>query len=269
LQSPHRQKKYELGMQSSLRMQVANARAVAGSDRPARLRSPNQHRQLRVKPLFTLEAADDRVRHRLQLRAVCARNNEEMDVNRTTCMTAALVTALAGLGSAHAVTYEGTLSNGASMTGTVGGFSWEDEDAAQADFWLFGGAAGDTVTIAVVRSVAGLDPAMTLYAGTTTADGSQFLNDADWGGLVYLATADDEVDHAGPGGDPLLASFVLPFAGDYTVAIGGIMSLTNGPYDYTVTFNAVPVPEPMPAAMLLGGLALLTALRRKQRRDLP
>lgn len=182
-------------------------------------------------------------------------------------MTGALALAALGMGNAHAVTYEGTLSNGASRTGTIGGFSWEDEDAAQADFWLFGGAAGDTVTIAVTRSQFGLDPAMTLYYGTTTVPGSQFLNNADWGGLVYLNMADDEVPHAGPGGDPLIGSFPLPLAGVYTVAIGGIMSLTNGPYDYTVTFSAVPVPEPMSAAMLLGGLALLTAVRRKQRKE--
>ena len=195
-----------------------------------------------------------------------SRTNKETDVRRKTCM-AALALAAAGLGTAHAVTYEGTLSNGARMTGTVGGFSWEDEDAAQADFWLFSGLAGDTVTIAVMRGAAGLDPAMSLYRGTTTAPGNLFLNDADWGGLVFLGFADDEVAHPGPGGDPLLAGFVLPFSGDYTVAIGGIMSLTNGPYDYTVSFNSVPVPEPMSGALLLGGLALLTALRRKQARS--
>jgi hypothetical protein len=184
-------------------------------------------------------------------------------MRRMACMAAALVLGATGVGSAHAVSYEGTLANGATLAGTVGGFSWEDEDAAQADFWLFGGNAGDAVTIAVVRGAAGLDPAMSLYFGTTTANGSLFLNDADWGGLVFLAFADDEVAHPGPGGDPLLASFVLPFSGDYTVAIGGIMSLTNGPYDYTVSFNTVAVPEPVSAAMLLGGLALLAAVRRQ------
>lgn len=186
---------------------------------------------------------------------------------RKACVLAALAAAGSGMGSAHAVTYEGTFSNGATVTGMVGGFGWEEEDAAQTDFWRFSGAAGDTVTIAVRRIDFELDPIMSLYSGTTTADGRFFLNDADWGGLVFLAIADDEVAHPGPGGDPLLASFSLPFTGNYTVAIGGIMSLTNGPHDYSVNFSAVPVPEPMSAAMLLGGLALLTAVRCSQRRN--
>jgi hypothetical protein len=254
------------GMQAHLSMYFANARAVADIDRCSIVICPGGCRQLCVKPLFILEAAAGRVLPSAST-AGFARENKETNMRLAASMTGALALAAAAVGSAHAVTYEGTLSNGASLPGSVGGFSWEDEDAAQADFWLFGGNVGDTVTIAVQRGVAGLDPAMSLYFGTTTADGSLFLNDADWGGLVYLAVADDEVDNPGPGGDPLLASFVLPFAGDYTVAIGGIMSLTNGPYDYTVTFNAVPVPEPMSVAMLLGGLALLTAVHRKQRRN--
>lgn len=190
-------------------------------------------------------------------------------MRRTASMSAALLFAVACAANAQSVTYEGTLANVPGLAGTVGGFSWEDEDAAQADFWRFSGTAGDSVTIAVTRTDFGLDPAFSLYFGTTTANGNLFLNDADWGGLVYLAFADDQVAHPGPGGDPLLASFALPFTGNYTVAIGGIMSLTNGPYNYSVTFSAVPIPEPATAAMLLAGLALVAAGARKQRKDLP
>lgn len=182
----------------------------------------------------------------------------------TTCMAAAAAVSATALGSAHAVSYEGTLVNGATLEGTIGGFSWDDEDAAQADFWLFSGTAGDTITVSVTRSVAGLDPAMSLYFGTTTAEGSQFLNDSDWGGMVYLASADDETDHPGPGGDPSFAAFVLPSTGDYTVAIGGFSSLTSGPYGYTVGLSVTPVPEPASVAMLLAGLAVMGAVARRR-----
>lgn len=182
----------------------------------------------------------------------------------TTCMAAAIAVGAAALGNAHAVTYEGTLVSGASLGGSIGGFSWADEDAEQADFWLFSGNAGDTITLSVMRGVDGLDPAMSLYQGSTTAAGNLFLNDADWGGMVYLASADDEIDHPGPGGDPSFASFVLPSTGDYTVAIGGFNSLTNGPYAYTVGLSVTPVPEPASMALLLGGLALMGAVVRRR-----
>ena len=60
------------------------------------------------------------------------------------------------------------------------------------------------------------------------ADEATFLNDADWGGLRYLTFADDEVTvPGGPGGDPAITGFALPFSGTYTVALGGFQEGTQ------------------------------------------
>ena len=87
---------------------------------------------------------------------------------------------------------------------------------------------------------------------------------ADWGGLRYLAFADDEITVAsGPGGDPALTDFLLPFTGDYTIALGGINSDGAGPFAYRLQVTAVPEPE---IALLFGaGLGAIAWTRRRAR----
>jgi hypothetical protein len=175
--------------------------------------------------------------------------------------------ALACAASAFAVPvrYEGSLASGATVNGSVGGFGWGGEVAGQVDFWSFSAQAGDLLNLSARRSAPGLDPALTLYFGMTSADESLFLNDADWGGLRYLTFADDEITvPGGPGGDPALTGFRLPFAGTYTVAIGGFQSLTAGPYNYSMTSAAAPIPEPTVTLMLLAGLGSMAFLRRRR-----
>src|SRR3954468_7225745 len=103
---------------------------------------------------------------------------------------------LAGWSNGHAVpiTYEGSLTSSVPVTGSVGGFSYFLEEAESVDFWRFSAVAGQTLNIAGIRLDQALDPALSLYFGLTFADRSLFLNDASWGGLVFLAAADDEVD---------------------------------------------------------------------------
>jgi len=85
--------------------------------------------------------------------------------------------------------------------------------------------------------------------------------------LQFLAFADDELDAGGPGGDPLLAGFVLPFSGDYTIVIGGFISDGEGPYAYelSLTVETAAVPEPGGALLLLGGIAALLGVRSGRR----
>jgi hypothetical protein len=186
---------------------------------------------------------------------------------RTFAAAAAL--AIAVLAPAHAVpvVYEGTLTAGAAVTGSVSGNGWETETAAGVDFWRFSGTAGQSFSVAASRLSPGLDPALTLYFGTTSADASLFLHDADWGGLVFLRIADDETTvPAGPGGDPRLSNFALPFTGLYTIAIGGFSSNGDGPFSYSmVTSQVAAIPEPETFALMAMGLGVLGFVQRRRR----
>ena len=161
------------------------------------------------------------------------------------------------------VHYEGAIALPGTVTGSVGGNGWESETAADVDFWSFSANAGDSLNAIGTRLAPGLDAVFTLYFGTTSADTSQFLHDASWGGLTYLAIADDEITVAsGPGGDPALTGFTLPFTGQYTIAIGGINSTGAGPFGYRLQVSAVPEPE---VAVLFGaGLAAIGWFRRRK-----
>jgi hypothetical protein len=181
----------------------------------------------------------------------------------------AVVVALAALLGAPAravpLSYEGILASGVPVTGFVSGSGWANEVASEVDFWQFFGTAGQIVDIQATRLDFNLDPAFSMYFGTTSADEAQFINDADWGGLVFLNFADDEISNPGPGGDPLLSSLDLPFTGAYTIAVGGFLSTGEGPFAYQLGFAgaAATVPAPGTAMLLAGGLAGLIWYRRK------
>jgi hypothetical protein len=157
------------------------------------------------------------------------------------------------------ITYEGTLTPGVTVSGTVSASGFINEDAAGTDFWRFFGTAGDVVTIRGDRTNDQLDLAFSLYFGETTADESEFLVFVDWGGLTFLAFADDEIPHPGPWGDPLLENFLLPSTGVYTIAIGGFASgASTAPYTYDLVMTgATPVAVPAPGALALIGVGLL------------
>lgn len=167
------------------------------------------------------------------------------------------------LAAAVPVSYEGTLQPGTSVTGSVGGFSYFLEDVSSGiDFWRFFATAAAPITLLGTRLNNNLDPAFSLYFGTTSADDSLFSASSNWGGLLFLASADDEVPNPGPGGDPLLRNFIAPFTGQYTVAIGGSLSTDAGQYPYRL---GLAVPEP--ATLPLAGCALFAwvVMRRRTR----
>jgi len=132
---------------------------------------------------------------------------------------AALTLVAAVAAQSAVIHYEGTITSAApTVTGSVGGFGFIRQVASDVDFWSFAGIAGSRVSIRGTRLDSGLDPAFDLYFGTTTADESLFRIGQSWGGLQFLASADDEVDPpAGPFGDPLLSLFTLPSTGTYTI----------------------------------------------------
>jgi len=186
---------------------------------------------------------------------------------RSALATAALTLAAAGSAQALPISYEGTITAGTPVTGSVSGNGWETETAAGVDFWRFNGIAGQSFSVGATRLNPNLDPVLTLYFGTTTADASLFLHDADWGGLVFLRIADDEVTVAsGPGGDPLLSNYLLPFTGLYTIAIGGIASNGAGPFNYSMqTTQIAAVPEPETMMLMTAGLGVLLMAQRRRK----
>ena len=166
------------------------------------------------------------------------------------------------------VVYEGVLAPSIAATGSVGGFSWFLDNGAVVDYWRFTGTAGQTVSFGVDRLNGNLDPALSFYRGTTSADTSLFAAESSWGGLTFLGSLDDEHAAAatpGQGGDPF-GSFVLNSSGDYTVVVGGSNSTDAGAYPYriTMTVAAAPIPEVPVWAMLAFGMAALGYVRRRR-----
>jgi hypothetical protein len=159
---------------------------------------------------------------------------------------------------ASPITYQGTLISGVPVSGSVSGDGWGNEDASGIAFWRFSANAGDSVTIQANHSAAtpGLDLVFSLYFGTTTADESEFISDAQFGtaatGILQYLTFDDE---SGGNSDPLLTDYVLPFGGFYTIALGGFFG-DAGNYQLVSTVTSAAA-VPLPGTVLLVGAALL------------
>ena len=175
----------------------------------------------------------------------------------------------AACASSATVVYEGVLVPSVPVTGQVGGFGWFLDSGSLVDYWRFSGVAGQTVSFSVDRLNGNLDPALSFYAGITSADTAQFASGASWGGLTFLGSLDDEKAAfltPGPAGDPS-GSFVLAGTGNYTVVVGGGNSTDAGSYPYrlTMTASAAPIPEPSVWAMFGLGLAGLGFLQRRRK----
>lgn len=177
----------------------------------------------------------------------------------TLCSAVALMACAMTSARAADVVYAGDLTP-AVQTGSADGYSWFFDDGAGIQFWRLFATAGSTITLQVNRLDGDFDPALSIFSGVTTADTSEFLSYGDWGGLAYIDYLDDENPAfvAGPAGDPF-GSFVAATTGYYTVAVGGSLSVDEGPYSYNISA----VPEPGTALMLGLGLAAVSLLRRR------
>jgi hypothetical protein len=171
----------------------------------------------------------------------------------------------ATVAAAVPVSYRGVLVPGVPLDGSVAGFSWFLDEGSGIDFWRFSANTGDRVTLRVDRLNGNLDPALSLYRGLTTADVSAFSSSANWGGLTFIGSLDDEKAPfltPGPGGDPS-GNFVLGSGGSFTVAVGGSNSTDAGMYPYRITLAVTPVPEPAMLTLFAVGLAGVAWRRRR------
>jgi Bacterial pre-peptidase C-terminal domain/PEP-CTERM motif len=186
---------------------------------------------------------------------------------RTLLVAGSLVAA--GLSAAHAVpiSYKGVLVSGVPDSGNVGGFSWFLNQGSGVDFWEFSAAAGSTITLRVDRLNGNLDPALSFYKGTTTADVSTFNSAASFGGLTFIGSLDDEnppfIAPGGFSGDPF-GTFAISTTGLYTVAVGGSDSTDPGVYPYRITMSVNAVPEPSIYLLMAMGLAGIGWVRRRK-----
>ncbi len=184
------------------------------------------------------------------------------------------MSAAAGLAVAMAAThaapvaYEGVLVSGVTSGGEVSGYGWFLDEGADVDYWSFSAQAGDVVTLSVDRLSGNLDPALSLYRGTTAADTNQFNSSGDWGGMSFVASLDDEkaafLPPPLPSGDPY-GVFHVATAGSYTVVVGGSNSSDGLSYPYRIDLSVTPVPEPAVLGLFAAGLmALLPIVRRRR-----
>jgi hypothetical protein len=180
----------------------------------------------------------------------------------------------AGLTAAHAapISYKGVLVSGVPDSGDVGGFSWFLNQGTGVDFWEFSATAGTSITLRVDRLNGNLDPALSFYQGTTSADTSIFNSAASFGGLTFIGSLDDEnppfVGQDGFTGDPF-GTFAIGATGLYTVAVGGSDSTDPGVYPYRITMSVIgasvnAVPEPSTYLLMAMGLSAVLFRRRRK-----
>ncbi|MCB1701921.1 MAG: VPLPA-CTERM sorting domain-containing protein [Pseudomonadales bacterium] len=172
--------------------------------------------------------------------------------------------------SAAPIAYQGDISSGNQVTGTlVGSDGYLAENESGREWWTFSGTAGDVVDITAGRLAADLDLGFSLYFGTTAVDESLFSFESSFGGLTYLGFFDDNwgPNIPGPFADPQVLGYVLPSTGTYSLAVVSVLNGSEcGTCDYALRLGDSVSPVPVPAAAWLFGSALLglAGVKRKK-----
>jgi len=170
--------------------------------------------------------------------------------------------------SVFAATFNGSLINGQTQTGTVApGDNTSNPNGWS--FWQFLGNAGDSTTLTVRRLVGELDPAFGVWFGTESNISNYLSIFSSSANTQLVASVDDNLSPAisGPFGDPQ-AAFTLGQTGVYTVAVSSFASSpSSDPFPYSITLNgsgATPVPTP---ALLPGLIGLGMGVLRKRKAE--
>lgn len=194
-----------------------------------------------------------------------------------------------GIGYTWTVNLEST-TDSASVSGTVGAWSWEDQSLfdpgdptvgwTHTSNWValtLAEAGYVTITLEANSSVpysgsgniggfaatSNFAPSFTLWSGWDNdgSDNHTYNNrgDVDWAEDISFIGLVDNTTFA-----PATYTVYLA-AGNYTVALGSNAPSTSSPprQGYSATFSVSSVPEPSVA--LLGSLALIHALRRRRK----
>lgn len=105
------------------------------------------------------------------------------------------------------------------------------------DYYHFYGMAGDVITIFVSSLNSLMDPAMSLYFGTTgdTEGITPFYGGAN---MTFLEMSDDVI-LTDCYGDPLLDNYVLPSTGTYTLAVYDFASCGPAPHNYEIQTTGI------------------------------
>ena len=111
--------------------------------------------------------------------------------------------------------------------------------------YSFYGTAGDVIDLSVARVNPSMDPAYSLFYGTTD-NFSQvtlgFLTGNDAGGnMNFLIGADDEIEHPSCFGDPSIQGYTLPSTGTYTLIVWEFFSCSDldGPFTFNISASGL------------------------------
>ena len=153
------------------------------------------------------------------------------------------------------ITYIGELFDGDVVTGGVPLRSIGSPELW--DYYSFYATAGDAPIIHADRLTSAMDPAMTLFFGTTADSAGLSASGSTQPGMTYLMFADDNngIPHGvgGPWADPIIAGYTLPSTGYYTLAVYDFIGMGQGPAVYDLHIDGISS-IPAPAAILLGGI---------------